>query len=467
MRSAVVLVTALVLAILLPAGPAQAHPLGNFSINQYAGLTLHPDSLDAVALADMAEIPTLQEKPTIDTDGDGTLSPTETATHAASECSNYANALTVTLGNDRLTWTVSSPSYEIKPGAGGLATSRLSCHLNAPAELTTTATLRVTNSYRSGRVGWRELTATGDNVRLNSPLPTTSISQELTSYPRDLLTSAPDVRSATIEVGRSGPAAGTPRLSTATPDWLASAQSRVESLVGGHLTPVVIVLAFALALLLGAAHAALPGHGKTVMAAYFAGKDGRIRDALSVGATVTLAHTGGVLIVGLLLTTSTALIGEQLLSTLSLVSGLLITAVGITMLATAVRSRRPEPNPAAHSHSHGGHSHSHGRAGRRLGLAGIGLAGGLVPSPSALVVLLGAIGLGRTTLGILLVLAYGIGMAGTLTAVGLVLVLARPRLAPLTARTSRFTRRLAATAPTATATLVVLVGLGVGLRAVT
>ncbi|GAA2649848.1 hypothetical protein [Paractinoplanes durhamensis] len=466
-------------AVTFAATPAQAHPLGNFSINQYAGLTLHSDRVDVLALADTAEIPTLQEKPRIDTDGDGVFSAAELSGYAVAECRAFADDIAVTVGDHRLTWTVAEPAYSTKPGAGGLATSRLSCRLSAPAGLTGRATLQVTNSYRSGRVGWRELTAVGDGVRLNSPLPATSVSHELTDYPRDLLTSAPDVRTATIQVGESGAVAASTPLSSAAPDWLAGAQSRIESAVGGHLTPVVVALAFLLALLLGAGHAALPGHGKTVMAAYFAGRQGRIRDALAVGGTVTLAHTGGVLVVGLLLTSSTALVGDQLLSWLAAASGLLITVVGIGMLVAALRSRRAvhshdhghghshsHDHDHAHGHSHGGHRHDHRRVGGRLGLAGIGLAGGLVPSPSALVVLLGAIGLGRTVLGVLLVLAYGIGMAGTLTAVGLLLVFARRKLGGIAGRAGHLTRCLSAAAPAATATLVVLVGLGVGLRAV-
>ncbi|GIM90324.1 nickel/cobalt transporter [Paractinoplanes toevensis] len=492
----VLAVTAAAVAFL--ATPAQAHPLGNFSINQYAGLTLSPSRVDVLALADIAEIPTLQDRPQIDIDGNGQLSPAETAAYAVSECGRYATGLSVTVDDNRLNWTVTAPTYQIRPGAGGLATSRLSCRLSAPAALTSRATLRVTNDYRAGRVGWRELTATADGVRLNSALPATSVSHELTDYPRDLLSSAPDVRSAVIRTGESGTAAtAKPGLSGAAPDWLAAAQSRIESAVGGRLTPVVVALAFLLALLLGAGHAALPGHGKTVMAAYFAGRKGRVRDALAVGGTVTLAHTGGVLAVGLLLTTSTALAGEQLLSWLAAASGLLVTTVGIGMLVTALRNRRRQPSHHEHElsghrghghshrlrgrHRHDGHSHGHDQHGGghfhspgehghgRLGLAGIGLAGGLVPSPSALVVLLGAIGLGRTMLGVLLVLAYGIGMAGTLTAVGLLLVVARRRLGGFAARAGRTTRllsRLAAGAPTATATLVVLVGLGMGLRAV-
>ena len=99
-----------------------------------------------------------------------------------------------------------------------------------------------------------------------------------------------------------------------------------------------------------------------------------------------------------------------------------------------------------------------------------------MPSPSALVVLLGAIGLGRAGLGVALVLAYGIGMAATLTAVGLLLVVAQNRLARLIttggragragARLALLGRRIAANTPTATAALIVLVGVGISVRAV-
>jgi len=92
----------------------------------------------------------------------------------------------------------------------------------------------------------------------------------------------------------------------------------------------------------------------------------------------------------------------------------------------------------------------------------MGIAGGLVPSPSALIVLLGAVGLGRTAFGVLLVVAYGVGMAATLTAAGLVLVRVRDRW---TSRPHRTRARLAALAPTGTAALVLCVGLGLVGRA--
>jgi hypothetical protein len=396
-----------------PAQPASAHPLGNFSVNQYAGLTLHPDRVDVSVVVDYAEIPTLQQKSTM---------------NPGTECHTLADSFTVRVGNHLLQWTVTSVGFGYRPGAGGLQTSRLTCALTAPAQ--TTGTVRIGNHYRTDRVGWRELTATGDGVRLvDSPLPTRSISDELRSYPQDLLSSALDQRAATLRVGPgSGGAGAAVRPAGGDPlsRWSGAAERRFQLLAGGRLTPVVGILAVLLAILLGAGHAALPGHGKTVLAAYLAGRRGRRRDALAVGGLVTLTHTGGVLVVGLLLSTSTALAGDRLLAYLGLASGLVVAAVGIGMLVGIVRHRRHHHHEHDHDehdhhghdhhghdhhgHDHHGHDHHGHRApGGRLGLAGIGLAGGLVPSPSALVVLLGAIALGRAGFGIVLVLAYGMG----------------------------------------------------------
>lgn len=92
----------------------------------------------------------------------------------------------------------------------------------------------------------------------------------------------------------------------------------------------------------------------------------------------------------------------------------------------------------------------------------MGVAGGLVPSPSALVVLLGAIALGRTAFGVLLVLAYGLGMAAVLTAAGLLLVRVRERVRrrlPGATRLARLARPVLRRAPALTALFVVAVGL--------
>jgi ABC-type nickel/cobalt efflux system permease component RcnA len=124
-----------------------------------------------------------------------------------------------------------------------------------------------------------------------------------------------------------------------------------------------------------------------------------------------------------------------------------------------------------HGHDHEGQPR---RRFGRLGLAGIGIAGGLVPSPSALVVLLAAIGLGRTAFGILLVIAYGVGMAATLAGAGLLLVMVQRRLARATTRTgltgpaaraSAVAARVNTAIPAVTAALVLILGAGLAYRA--
>jgi ABC-type nickel/cobalt efflux system permease component RcnA len=467
-----------------PSSPAAAHPLGNFSVNQLGALALFPDRVEVAATVDFAELPTLQEKSTVDS----------TVAYASVACTAFANAFEVSVGGDRLKWTVAASSFGYAPGAAGLATSRLDCKLVAPALLDAPARVRVVNHYRTDRVGWRELTAVGTGVTIvDSPLPTESRSGgDLRNYPEDLLSSPPDVRTADLRVepgsSSSGAGAGAglaPAASSGGGSFLGrlvgGAERRMNAIVGERgLTPLIGALAVLLALVLGAAHAALPGHGKTVMAAYMAGRRGRARDAVAVGAVVTLTHTGGVLAVGLLLTTVVGLAGQVVLGWLGVASGILVAVVGAGMLV-GLRRRRGGGHHH-HGHSHGpGHSHSHGEHdhhhhhhhhddhGRpsRWSIAGIGIAGGLVPSPSALIVLLGAVGLGRTLFGILLVIAYGLGMAGTLTAAGLLLVGLQRRWARRVrgdgaagGRLRTVLARLSVAAPAATGSLVLLVGLG-------
>ncbi|GIF46807.1 ABC-type nickel/cobalt efflux system permease component RcnA [Asanoa ferruginea] len=494
-RVLVFLGLALVGFLALPSAPAAAHPLGNFSVNRYAGLTVYPDRVAAVVVADVAELPTLQDP--------------------APSCLEAASALAVVVAGRRVDWKVSSSSLVLVDGAGGLKTSRLDCSLSAPVSMSGGgASVTVSNGFRDDRIGWRELTAAGVGVRLSgSALPAASVSDELRRYPDDLLSSPLDVRTASFTAvpdGSVGAVAGADAArssSGGTPlglsGPLAGAERWLDSVVGGtRLTPLVGLLAVLLALLLGAAHAALPGHGKTVMAAYLAGRAGRPRDAVAVGATVTLTHTGGVLALGLLLTTFAGIAGEAVLGWLGFASGVLVAAIGTGALVSAVRRRaraakshghphsheqshlheheqphghgQARPHVGGHVHAHGpehshepGHRHSHGpehghsHGPGRWGIAGIGIAGGLVPSPSALVVLLGAIALGRTAFGILLVFAYGLGMAATLTAAGLVLIRVRDRFAGR----FRIVERWRVAAPSATAALIVVVGVGLAGRA--
>jgi len=463
-------------AVLLPTAHALAHPLGNFTVNHYDGLTVTPHSVTDQAVVDFAEIPTAQARSSVDTNGDGTVQPAEASSYAAVTCAGVARNVSLVVSGRSATWQVRSSSFAYRPGAAGLQTSRLECALVTTAAVTSRTQLSLSDAFESDRIGWHEVTAVGQGVHFhNAPVPARSISDELRHYPNDLLSSPLDVRSAQLTVL---PGAGASTLAPHLPGVHgANAVARgveglfrlLSSLAGSrHLTVGVGMLAVLVSLLLGAAHAALPGHGKTVMAAYLAGRHGTRRDAVMVGATVTLTHTAGVLALGLALSLSSSLAGEQVSSELGVVSGAVIVAVGVGLLLTAVRQRRDHKH--AHHHEHGPHAeHSHHHEHhprplrRRATLIGMGIAGGLVPSPSALVVLLGAVALGRTAFGVVLVLAYGAGMAATLTAAGLLLVNAtdrfgsRPQLRALAQRAARF-------APATTSVLVVAVGAGLATR---
>ncbi|MFJ8961508.1 nickel/cobalt transporter [Lentzea sp. NPDC102401] len=451
MKTLAVLILAALAMLAVPTG-ASAHPLGNFTINHHHAITVHLDRVDLVSVVDLAEIPTLQEQPARQSD------------FAARECDVMRGSVSVTVDGTRTVIALRSAAVEFPSGEAGLETTRSTCLLTAPADLAAPAVVEVRDTYRPGRVGWHEMTATGDGIALLAPpVPATSASNELRAYPDDLLSDPLDIRAVSLRVEPGVTAASDIAAAQGGSTLIGTATRAFTDLAGRQdFTPLVGVLAVLLSLLLGASHAALPGHGKTVIAAYLAGRDGTARDAITVGATVTLTHTIGVLVIGLVISASSALAGESLLRVLGVASGLLVAGIGAYLLRAALH-RQPVAVGHGHGHGHGHvheHGHGHGHRVGRGGLIGMGVAGGLVPSPSALVVLLGAIALGRTWFGVLLVLGYGLGMATTLTAVGLLLVRLRDRLAAVERFRDRFTAL-----PAITAGLVLVVGLGLVARA--
>jgi nickel/cobalt transporter (NicO) family protein len=286
------------------------------------------------------------------------------------------------------------------------------------------------------------------------------------------------------EVPRRGnvaePGEGCARLSTAPAATTPVARGGVDRATAAFTalvsersrSPGFAVVAVLLAVALGAAHALAPGHGKTVMAAYLVGLRGTLGQAVTIGATVTVTHTAGVLILGLVLSTTRAVASERVYPWLGLGSGLLLAAVGVGLLARARPGHgHAHPHGPGHGHPHGhppDHGHGHPPAGPplgRRGLVALGLAGGLVPSPSAVVVLLGGIALGRAWFGVALVLAYGLGMAATLTGVGLLLARLRTRLdRRLHLPAGSLLTRLGRLLPAATASVIVLVGLALAIQ---
>jgi nickel/cobalt exporter len=199
------------------------------------------------------------------------------------------------------------------------------------------------------------------------------------------------------------------------------------------------ILYLAASFWLGAVHAATPGHGKTIAAAYIVGVRGRPVDALVLGVFVTLSHTSGIVLVALLATAgSTWLIPQRIEAYVAVATGILVVGIGCWMLRTQMRlvatARAQEHLHEDDPHEGGPHYHSHGwglvhthdieaiaQARPRLGvLLALGIAGGLLPDPGALAILLAAIAKGKFVLGIAIVIVFSLGFASVLVAVGLV-----------------------------------------------
>jgi nickel/cobalt transporter (NicO) family protein len=222
------------------------------------------------------------------------------------------------------------------------------------------------------------------------------------------------------------------------------------------------VLAGALALLVafavGAVHALAPGHGKAVAAGYLLGERARLRHATALGATVALMHTGSVLVLGTALYSATrAPDAARLSSALGLVTGVTFTGLGLWLLRRRLGSRGH-----AHAHTHDAHAHDAPGALSLQGVVALGAAGGLLPSPSALLVLLTALAAGRIAYGLSLIAAFSLGLAATVTLVGVAVLRGRDVVHD---RAGERLHRLVHAAPTAGAAAVVLVGAGLTARA--
>ncbi|MEV7193174.1 nickel transporter [Streptomyces sp. NPDC093510] len=441
-----------------PGGTAHAHPLGNFTVSRYDGLVAEPGRLTVDHVEDLAEIPAAQATPRIREAG--------RADWARQRCRSAADGLRVRVDGRSAELRVGAARVRVRPGEAGLDTLRVECVLRTSPPRQGDVSVQFRGDSRD-RTGWREITARGDRMTLTrSDVPETSASKRLTRYPERLLSAPPDTASASLRITPGGPALGAGR--TDASEGVAAVLPRgadrwaraLTGLVGRHpLTPGFAALALGTAALLGALHALAPGHGKTLMAATAAAR-GRAsaRHVLPLAASVTVTHTLGVLALGLLVSGGSAA-GPSVVAWLGVVSGLLVTGAGVLLVRRAWLRRR-----AGHVHSHG-HSHSHGHhpphspGGGLRGTLFLGFAGGLVPSPSAVIVLVGAAALGEAWFGLLLVVAYGVGLAATLTAAGFLFVragsLAGRRLGPEWAR--RGARRLL---PLGSACVVLALGCG-------
>lgn len=549
--SAAAVLTATGALLLVPTAAASAHPLGNFTVNRYDGLVVAPGQLRVTHIEDLAEIPATQVKPDIKQ-----LGMTE---WARQRCDKAAEGSKVTVDGRTVALTPGTSTARLRPGQAGLNTLRVECSSTAPLPKGSTVTLGFHSAGLTTGPGWREITARADQMTLTkSDVAKKSISRELTSYPKDLLSSPADTTTASLHARPGGPAltdddqsTSEPPASSVLPRGADRWTQALNNLVARHhLTVGFAALSLLIAVALGAMHALAPGHGKTLMAATAAARGGRARlkDVLPLAASVTVTHTLGVITLGLLVTAGSAAT-PSVIAWLGIASGVLVLFAGANLLRRAWRNRprpqahshghgphghtHPHPHPHDHQHetveaapkrslvlvsahaeaasaatethahphphshdddhshdhghdhphehdhghahdgtvehTHGGFTHTHETAPTLRGTILLGFAGGLVPSPSAVVVLVGAAALGQAWFGLLLVVAYGVGLALTLTAAGFAVVKLGTGMNRALDRRPRWTTSPMAvlvrrTLPLGSALVVVALGVGLVLK---
>ncbi len=418
---------ALACAILASARMAAAHPAGFTSINRYVGVECDEQGAVHIAyLLDFAEFPAYAEIEALDSDHDGTVTPAEQRAYLDRRLPPVLEQWTVEVDGSKAALRVVGSSLEVFPGERGLSTLRIAADVavDVPQPVSSTeGEIRVAVRDRafSDRSGWREMAA--------EDTAGAAVVSGRSARPSDALAYS------------SAPAAGPPRVDEADFVFRLRRPARVESPSGRRDPAVVVdprlarlssamkrargswsfsVLALALAFVLGAAHALSPGHGKVMAAAYLVGRRARPSQAVLFGATVTVAHTAVVFLVGCMaLTVERSMGSDRLLRGLELASAVTILVLGIVQLS---RRWREATGSSADDH---GHAHVAAVPDGTRSLLALGASSGLTPCPSALAVLLTAIAIHRYGFGLVLVLAFSLGIALTLTTTGLFVVTAR------------------------------------------
>jgi nickel/cobalt exporter len=445
-----------------------SHPMGNFSINHFSALEIHPTVLRLSYVIDMAEIPTFQEMQAHDL----IAQPEDSRVVAYRErkAQELQNGLVVQLDGQTLPLAVLSSALTFPPGAGDLPTLRLVAVYETPLALVTGRLVYEDRNYPE-RVGWKEIiaTAAAGVILAQSSVPAVSKSQQLTSYAVDLLQAPPqDVRATLAFAVAAEARAQTPTSPDVPADTSVTTAASTprdaltQLITARQLSTGVLLFSVLVAIGLGAFHALEPGHGKTLVAAYLVGSRGTAWHALVLGLIVTASHTVGVYALGgIALFASHYVLPEQLYPWLGVVSGMLITTMGVVLLMRAWQGESHTHAGQSHSHPHSSsdhshedgphhhhdhvsHEHSHGDAhyhehahahhshgDQEAGqvsygaLLTLGITGGMIPCPAALVVLLSAVALQRIAFGLLLIVAFSVGLAMVLVGTGLLFVSAR------------------------------------------
>jgi ABC-type nickel/cobalt efflux system permease component RcnA len=478
---------------------ASAHPMGNFSVSHYARFDIRPGAVDLTYVLDLAEIPTFELTQAWNIDA---TNRTAIRSRASDQRGEWLSGLLITADGHPIRPRFRGASAQVTDGAGGMLVLRVTVSAVLPVHA---SSIRYEDKNYAGRAGWKEIVVVPHGTTLiATSAGTHDRSGALQSYPVDAISAPPQDTSASfrwsepLQAAKAVPAAPQPPaadLPVAAPRFSEQQQQKAMGTVvrgdflsrmlgGREITTGMVLIGLCVAFGLGAAHALSPGHGKTIVAAYLVGSRGTMKHALFLGGMVTFTHTISVFALGLgMLLFQRYVVPEKVIPALGVLSGLSIVAIGSMLLYQRAKRLAAHSHEHAHAHSHAHdhhhhhehdhhhshdhhhhhdhdhhhehhhdhhhHGHSHVPEGKiTLGsLIALGASGGLVPCPSALVLLLSAIALGRTGLGLLLLLAFSTGLALVLMGIGAMVLYAKsllPQRAALSAPLFRYVPVLSA-----------------------
>src|SRR5262245_35887843 len=431
-----------------------AHPMGNFSVSHYTRIAVGARGVDVLYVLDLAEIPTFEILRQWKLERSSPHA--ELERKAAEQARDWIHHLKVTANGRGVTPQFQSVELKIADGAGGLAVARIATRLRLPVSA---GKLEFEDGNYPDRAGWKEIVISAEKGASieQATQGDQDRSQALTVYPQDPAVAPPqDLRASVQWSGEVAPVAAAKKrepVIAPIPQPAPAGQKTDETPNPGQPeAPGTVVrgdylsqmlhnrdLSFGMALFgiavafgLGAAHALSPGHGKTIVAAYLVGSRGTARHAMFLGGMVTFTHTVSVFFLGFVtLFLSRYVAPEKISPVLEVVSSLSIVWIGALLLYRRVRALRGYGHSHGHDHDHdhhhdhvhdhhhdhghdhghhhhdhdhGPHGHSHVPEGEvTLGsLIALGASGGLVPCPSALILLLAAVRFDRVGLGMIL-----------------------------------------------------------------
>ncbi|MER6952401.1 MULTISPECIES: sulfite exporter TauE/SafE family protein [unclassified Streptomyces] len=402
----------------LAAAPAVAHPTDEVLQQAYltptasrleVQLDLTPGVLVAPAFAR-----------TVDTDGNGEFGSAETAAHMR----RVTSALEVHVDGRAVALKVTGstyPPYELLAAAGGAVSVEAVAALPAGARAVT-----FINAYDPGA-----RTTVQEDVLVAAHHPVHPAGIERGDGGRTI--------TMTLAGLAGSPSPGSPGKASVQTAADSGGGAMLSALRSPQSSPWTLLALLGTCALLGAFHALTPGHGKTLLASYLVGAHSTPKQAVILGAVITFTHTASVIALGTaVLLAGHFVVPEVLVPVLEVVSGTVVLILGARLLRRRWRQHTDQQHADGHSHDH---SHSQGHADEHAShhhaptlpttfrsIATMGVSGGIIPCPEALSVLLLAIGLGRTALGLTMIVSFSAGLAGVLVGLGLVLVSARTRV---------------------------------------